>query len=204
MEYSTTKIPQMKKTANNHHTIHELIKSRWSPRMFSDRPISDEDMNSLFEAARWAASSNNLQPWRFMYFRKGTEAYDQVFNCLAEFNQRWVGNAPVLILTAYKEKTPKGQENFHALHDLGLSVGNMSLQAEAMGIALHQMAGIDWRKMQEILKVPEGSHISTAIAAGHYGGDSEELEEDFKEMEYSERKRNPITTFVAEGKWPEE
>ena len=172
--------------------------------MFSDEQITDEDLNSLFEAARWAASSNNLQPWRFMFFRKGTASYEQIIKSFAKFNQRWIGSAPVIILTAYKEKTPDGKDNFHALHDLGLSVGNLSLQAESMGIALHQMAGINWREMQETLNVPNGYHISTAIAVGRYGGDPEELEDEFKEMEYSVRKRNPISTFVAEGKWPDQ
>lgn len=194
----------MNKTANNKYTIHKLIKDRWSPRMFDSAPVSDDDLNSLFEAARWAASSSNLQPWRFMVFRKGTSSYERAFACLADFNQRWVGNAPVLLFTAYKEKTPKGKDNFHALHDLGLSVANLSLQAQAMGIAVHQMAGIDWQEAQKEFNVPDGYHISTAIAVGYYGGDPDQLDDELKEMEFSERKRKPISSFVGVGEWPAE
>ncbi len=192
----------MNKSANTDHVIHELIANRWSPRAFAPEPVRDDDLLSMFEAARWAPSSNNLQPWRFMYFRKGSDAYQQAFECLADFNQRWVGNAPVLIFTAYKEKTPKGKENFHALHDLGLAVANFSLQAQAMGIAVHQMAGINWKQAQEEFDVPDGYHISTAIAVGYYGGDPETLDDELKEMELAGRKRKPITSFVREGEWP--
>lgn len=192
----------MNKSANNDYVIHELIKERWSPRMFASDPVSNEDLQSLFEAARWAPSSNNLQPWRFMYFKKGTEAYDQAFHCLSDFNQRWVKHAPVLIFTAYKENMENGKENFHALHDLGLAMGNLTLQAQAMGIAVHQMAGLNWKKAQEVFEVEEGYHVSTAVAIGFYGGNVDDLDEDLKETENSERKRMPQHIFVAEGKWP--
>lgn len=197
-----TKIPQMNKSANTEYVIHELLRDRWSPRMFSGEEITDDDLNTLFEAARWAPSSNNLQPWRFICLRKGTPEYDKAFDCLAEFNQRWVGNAPVLILTAYKEKTPKGMDNFHAPHDLGLAVANLSIQAQAMGIAIHQMAGLNWKKAQEVFNVPEGFHITTAIAVGFYGGDPDELDDELKKSELKERKRKPVSEFVGNGQWP--
>jgi nitroreductase len=197
-----TNIKQMDKNAKTAYEVHDLIKSRWSPRMFSGDHISDEEIFSLFEAARWAPSSSNIQPWRFMFMRRGTDAYQKAFDCLAEFNQRWVKNAPVLIITAYREKMDNGMENFHALHDLGLAMGNFSLQAQSMGIAVHQMAGINWKKAQEVFEVEEGYHITTAVAIGYYGGDTEQLDDELKEMEKSPRKRKPQSTFVAEGKWP--
>jgi nitroreductase len=195
-------ISQMNKSANNEYVIHELIKERWSPRMFASDPLSDEELKSLFEAARWAPSSSNLQPWRFMYFRKGTESYERAFKCLSDFNQRWVKHAPILIFTAYKEKMKDGKENFHALHDLGLAMGNLTLQAQSMRLAVHQMAGIDWKKAQKDFQIEEGYHVSTAVAVGYYGGNVDTLDEELKEMEKAERKRMPQRKFVAEGKWP--
>ena len=116
----------MNNPANSNYEIIDVIAERWSPRMFSDQFINGDALNSLFEAARWAASSMNYQPWRFMYARKGTAAWDKAFNCLSEFNQSWVSHASVLILTAIKTHFDNGTENFHALHDLGLSVANLS------------------------------------------------------------------------------
>ena len=170
-------------------------------QLLYNRGITKKELNQLFEAARWAASSYNRQPWRFIYAEKDTEAYDRVVSCLSDFNKQWAPTAPILLLTAYKEKTENGDENFHALHDLGLSLGNMSVQAEHMGIAMHHMAGIDWKKAQEVFEVPEGFHITTAIAIGYYGGNPDSLPEDLKQQEMQPRSRNPITDFAFEGTW---
>ena len=124
-----------------------------------------------------------------------------MLECLSEFNQKWAKNAPVLILSAYKEKTKEGDENFHALHDLGLSLGNMTVQAQYMGIALHHMAGVDWKKAQEVFNVPDGYHITTAIAVGYYGGDLDNLNDDLREQEMEERERMPQDEFAFENEW---
>ena len=192
---------QKNKEARTTFEILPLLKSRWSPRIFDEKPIPQNEIAQLFEAASWAASSYNRQPWRFVYAKKGSDAYDKMLDCMVEFNQKWAKNAPLLIFAAYKEKTDEGDENFHALHDLGLSVGNLSLQAESMGIALHQMAGIDWKKSQNELDVPDGYHIATAIALGYYGGDLNDLPQDLKEQETAERTRMPQSEFVFEGSW---
>ncbi|MCA6074866.1 nitroreductase family protein [Fulvivirga sedimenti] len=194
----------MIKEANTTFPIHPLIKSRWSPRVFADTPVSDEAIYTLFEAARWAASSMNEQPWRFIYAKRESDAYKIILKHLAEFNQQWVKNAPVIILTAYKEKFNSGKENFHALHDLGLAMGNLSLQAQSMGLAVHHMAGLDWKKLQEIFNVQEGFHITTAVAVGYYGGDPSVLPEDLEESERAPRKRLPLNTLACEGKWIEQ
>lgn len=189
------------KIAKNDHEIYALIKQRYSPRVFSDKELSEQDMNRLFESVRWSASCYNWQPWRFIYAHKGTETYNKIAECLSEFNQGWATNAPVLMLSAYKENKPDGEQNFHALHDLGLSLGNMSVQAEYMSIGLHHMAGVDWKKAHELFNVPKGYHITTAIAAGYYGGDLESLPEDLKEQETAARKRMPITDFAFKDGW---
>ncbi len=194
----------LEKKAKTDYQIFPLLQMRWSPRTFDDREIQDQELNQLLEAARWAASSYNRQPWRFIYAKKGTEAYDRIVDCLSDFNKRWAATAPLLLLSAYKEKTENGDDNFHALHDLGLSLGNMGIQAQHMGIVMHHMAGIDWKKAQDLFEVPDGFHITTAIAIGYYGGNVENLPENLREQEVQERTRNPITTFAFEGKWKEE
>ena len=140
------------KLADTNYDIHDYLQTRWSPRTFSDKSLNIETIQRLFEAARWAASSYNEQPWRFTYGQKGTDAYDKIFNCLGEFNQGWAKNAPVLVLTAIKEKFGNGKDNYHALHDLGLATGNMTFQAQSEGIALHQMAGVDFERAKEEMK----------------------------------------------------
>jgi len=191
----------MQKKANTDYDIHSLLTERWSPRMFDEKPVEDEKLNQLFEAARWAASSNNGQPWRFMYAHKGSDEYNRIFDHLADFNKQWVKNAPVLMLTAYKKKFDNGKENFHAPHDLGLAIGNFSAQAQSMGIAVHSMAGVDWQKAHKTYNVPDGYHITTAVALGYYGGDISNLPEDLQKAEKGDRKRMAQTEFVAKDKW---
>lgn len=192
------------KIADHDHEIYALLKQRYSPRIFSDTEVPESDMKQLFEAVRWSASSSNLQPWRFIYAHKGTDGYDKILKCLSPFNQEWAVNAPVLILAGYKENKENGDENFHALHDLGLSLGNMSVQAEYMGIGLHHMAGVDWKKAHEVFDVPEGYHVNTAIAVGYYGGNLDNLSDDLQEQETAARERMPMKDFAFKGGWKSE
>ena len=158
-------------------------------------------MNQLFEAARWSASSNNLQPWRFIYAEKGSEAFEKIVDCLSDFNKKWAPEAPLLMLAIYKEKTDDGKENFHALHDLGLCLGNMSVQAQYLDIALHHMAGVDWKKAQKEFNVPDGYHISSAIAVGYYGGELDKLPKKLQESELADRQRVPQEDFAFKEVW---
>ncbi|WP_318309111.1 nitroreductase family protein [Flagellimonas crocea] len=192
---------RLRKIADTEYEIYALLKQRYSPRIFKDEKIKPGQINQLFEAARWAASSYNVQPWRFIYAEKGSEAYDKIVDCLSDFNQQWAVNAPLLMLAVYKEKNEEGKENFHAPHDLGLCLGNMTIQAQYMDIALHHMAGVDWEKAQKVFNVPEGYHVSSAIAVGYYGGDMESLPEDLQENESAERTRMPQKDFVFKGEW---
>jgi len=187
--------------ADTDYEIFALLKQRYSPRTFRDEKIKKGQLNQLFEAARWSASSNNLQPWRFIYAEKGSEAVDKIVNCLSDFNKKWAPEAPLLMLAIYKEKTNDGKENFHALHDLGLCLGNMSVQAQYLDIALHHMAGVDWKKAQKEFNVPDGYHISSAIAVGYYGGELDKLPKKLQESELADRQRVPQEDFAFKEVW---
>ena len=190
------------KLADTDQEINDLLAARWSPRTFSFNELNVQTIMRLFEAARWAPSSNNIQPWRFTYGRKGTDAYDKIFDCLVPFNQGWAINAPLLILTAIKEKMDNGKDNYHALHDLGLAVGNLTVQAQSEGIAVHQMAGVDWDKAKKDFNIPDGYHLVSCIAVGYYGGEVGYLPEDLQGQETAARKRKELSEIVEEGRFP--
>ncbi|MCB9299917.1 MAG: nitroreductase family protein [Lewinellaceae bacterium] len=198
--YNDININQLK-SADTSYPILTLLANRWSPRMFADKAVMRRELMALLEAARWAASSSNEQPWRFVYAFRGSHAYEKIFSCLSKFNQKWVRNAPILMITAIKEQFNSGKANYHALHDLGLAAGNMAVQAQSMGIALHHMAGVDWKKAQELLGVPDGFHVATAIAVGYYGGDPSALPDDLEETELTKRDRKPLEEIAIEGAW---
>ena len=120
------------------------ILHRWSPRSFANRDVSPADLKKLFEAVRWAPSSFNEQPWRFLVGTRGTPAYQKIFSSLIPFNQGWAGSAPVLILGAAKTTfSHNGSANGYGLYDLGAASSYLTLQAAALGLATHQMAGFD-------------------------------------------------------------
>lgn len=192
---------QENKIAKTDHPIYHLLAERWSPRMFANQDISRGELKILLEAARWAPSSNNEQPWRFIYAFRGSRGYEKIFSCLSDFNQKWVRNAPVLLLTAFRKKFGSGKDNFHALHDLGLAAASLTVQAQSMGIGVHQMAGVSWKKAHEVFDVTDEFHVATAIAIGYYGGDPSNLPEDLEKSEVKERKRMPQEDFAWEGRW---
>lgn len=182
--------------------IHELIDKRWSPRAFANKPIEEEKIKRLFEAASYAASCFNEQPWRFIYGTKNyPERYDQLLSCLVEFNQMWVKTAPMIILTLASKKFAKnGNENYHARHDLGLAMGNMSMQAMSMDLYMHQMAGFSQEKAREIFEIPNDIDIVTMAAVG-YVGDPSQLPESMQEMESNVRDRRSLESIIFEGDW---
>lgn len=197
---NTETIAHQTKEADVNYPIQQILRDRWSPRVFTEVEPTEKEIKQLFEAVRWAASSYNQQPWRFIVGRKGNNTYQRIFDLMSEFNQDWV-DSPVLILCAFKKTFDNGKDNYHALHDLGLGIGNMSLQAQSMGIALHQMAGVDREKAQKIFEIPEDYHVATAIAVGFYGGDPTKLGDDLQEQEMKGRTRMPQTDFVFNGEW---
>src|SRR6056297_1732879 len=132
------------KHADTNYPIHNLIQQRWSPRSFSDEPVEGELLNQLFEAARWAPSSYNEQPWRFIVARKeDQEAYKQLASVMNEFNQSWATDAPVLVLALTKTTFDlDGRDNPHAGHDLGQAIAHLTFEATKNDLYVHQMAGI--------------------------------------------------------------
>ncbi len=192
----------MEKPANANHPILDVIKRRWSPRAFSDRPVEDQKLRTILEAFRWSESSYNEQPWALVVAKKVDEkAFGKALGCLAEANQAWAKNAPVLILTAVCEDFSRnGKPNRVAEHDLGLAMSKLALQATAMGLFVHQMAGIDQDKARETYGIPDGWHAMTACAMG-YAGDIGQLPENFRESEQAERTRKALSEFVFDGQW---
>lgn len=182
--------------------IHELIDKRWSPRAFAEKAIEEDKIEKLFLAASYAASCYNEQPWRFVYATKDyTERYDQLFSCLVEFNQLWVKTAPLIILTVVsKNFASNGNLNRHARHDLGLAIGNMSVQAMSMDLYMHQMAGFSTDRAREIFEIPEDFEPVTMIAVG-YKGNPEQLPENIKELESDKRNRKSLEQLLFDGDW---
>lgn len=192
----------MEKPAPTQFPIHDLLARRWSPRAFDDRPIEAEKLKSLFEAARWAPSSNNEQPWRFVVASKEQgPAYERLLACLLEGNRTWAHRAPVLILSVASLNFEHGHTpNRHALHDTGLATENLVLQATALDLVAHQMAGFDVEKARADLKIPSGFEPVAMIAVG-YPGDPGILPERLKQRELAVRERDHAAVFVFSGEW---
>ncbi len=192
----------MKKPAPVDHPVHELIVERWSPRSFADRHIELEILKSLLEAARWAPSSYNEQPWFFIVAtRNQPDEFKQLLNCLTPGNQLWAQHAAALMVTVTKlvfDKTSKS--NRHAYHDIGLAAAQLTIQATALGLAVHQMAGIEVTKIRQTYEIPEEYDPVTGIAIG-YHSDADTLPNDLRERELAPRQRKPLKSFVFTRKW---
>lgn len=182
--------------------IHPLIKKRWSPRAFFNRSVEKEKLLQLFEAARWAPSSYNEQPWRFIVATKeNPAAFGLLFDCLTEKNQRWAVSAPVLMLSIAKTHFERnGKPNRHAYHDVGLAMGNLLTQATSMGLYVHQIAGFSTERARELLQIPEGYEPVAMIAIG-YLGNFRQLPEDLQEREQAPRKRKELNDIVFSEMW---
>jgi nitroreductase len=191
----------MDKPADTQYPIHNLLRHRWSPRAFDDRPIEPEKLRSLFEAARWAPSSNNGQPWRFLVASKDDKAgYDRLFNCLVKANQKSAFRAPVLMLSVAQLQFEDGSPNRHALHDVGMAAENLVLQGTALGLVAHQMAGFRIDQARADCKIPEGYEPVAMIAVG-YPGDPALLSDRLRAREVQPRVRKPLTELVYSATW---
>jgi len=192
----------MKKPAQTNHQIHDLLTHRWSPRAFSDRIVEKEKIASMMEAARWAPSSFNEQPWSFIIASKDNpKEYERLLNCLTEGNIRWARFAPLLIISVAKLIFERdGKTNRHAFHDVGLAVGNLIIQARHLELHVHQMAGILPDKIRETYKIPDSHEPVTGIAIGYYG-ELDQLTDDLRKRELAERTRKPLEKFVFSGYW---
>lgn len=185
----------MNKPANTSQNIHPIIKNRWSPRAFDQRPIKEETLRRIMEAARWAPSSFNEQPWRFVLGIKGDETWNKLHEVMVEFNQKWAGNAPVLLLAIGKTTSAKGGENAVFQYDVGQSMAYITFQASEEGLVVHQMGGFSKEKARALFHIPENHQPIAMMALGHQDA-PESLPEDFQKMEKAARERKPMDQLV--------
>jgi nitroreductase len=180
-----------------------VVLSRWSPRSFSARDVSAADLERVFEAARWAASAYNEQPWRFFVGRRGSLTYEKIFSALQPGNQAWAGSAPVLILGVANTKfTYNGAANGYAVFDLGAASSYLTLQAAALGLAAHQMMGFEQDVARKAFAVPADYAFGSTIALGYQGEPSALKNEQLLAMEVEPRVRKPLKEFVLSA-WDE-
>jgi nitroreductase len=179
------------------------VLSRWSARSFAEREVSAADLKKVFEAARWTASAYNEQPWRFFVGTRNSATYKKIFSTLIGFNQSWAATAPVLILGATSTKfTHNGSENGNALYDLGAAASHLTLQAAALGLTTHQMAGYDHEAARKAFEIPADYALGAVIALGFQGEPAALGNEHMIEMETSPRTRKTMSEFVLSG-WGE-
>jgi nitroreductase len=192
------------KTASTQVDVHDIIAKRWSCRAFdASKPVSREQIVSLLEAARWAPSCFGDEPWRFIVWDKNSDAaaWQKAFGCLGEWNQNWVKNAPVLLLsTANSLFRRDGSPNRWGQYDTGAAAENLCLQAVASGLMAHQMGGFDVEKTRSTFNIPEEFALMAMIAVG-YQGEPEVLNDELKELELAARARTPLGVHFFEGDW---
>jgi nitroreductase len=183
----------MRKPAETDHPVHELVRERWSPRAFADTPLAEGDLQSLLEAARWAPSSRNSQPWRFVVARREDEpAFASILGCLVEWNRGWAAGAAALVVACATTRDDKGRPLTHAWYDTGQAVAWLTVEATARGLAVHQMGGFSAEAARAAFALPEGLEAVTVIALGH-PGDPGSLPEEYRAAESAPRVRRPLT-----------
>ena len=191
----------MQNPTNNNYPVNNLVRQRWSPRAFSSKLVENEKLHSILEAARWAPSAYNEQPWRFIVGQKGNNTYDNILSSLVDWNILWAGKAPVLILNlAKKTFTHNGSQNVTFKYDLGQSVGIMILEAVNQGLYTHQMSDFDTQKAADLFNIPDDFQAVSITAIG-YDGNVNDLPEDMAEMETKPRKRNELKELVFDAKF---
>ena len=191
----------MKKTSDTANPIHALLAERWSPRAFTDQPVDAEQLGALLEAARWAPSCFNEQPWRFLVAtRTDAEGFARLADCLVEGNA-WAKQAPVLMLSVARTTFERNRKpNRHAWHDVGLAVQSLVVQAEALGLSTHQMAGFDAERARTTLGIPDDHEPVAMIAVGHRA-EPDVLPEPLREREQAPRARRALDTLVHGASW---
>ena len=192
----------MKKPAPSDFPVHELIRERWSPRAFADKPVPKDVLRSIFEAARWAPSSFNEQPWAYIVATKDDkENFEKLLSVLVDFNVQWAKSAPVLALAVAKLTFANNNAlNRNAQYDTGAATALLSVEATARGLAVHQMAGFDAERARQAFGIPKGWEPIAALAIG-YPGDPASLPAPLKDREMAPRTRKPIAEFVMAGQW---
>jgi nitroreductase len=193
----------MIKEATTTYPVHELVRKRWSARSFSEKPFTPEVVYTLIEAASWAPSSLNEQPWSYLYAFKGTPGFDAIWSCLLPGNQPWTKEAAVLMVClASKIFTKTGQVNRHYMHDCGMANATMLLQATSMGIYGHVMGGYDRQQTRTLFDLSEYEEDICFIALG-YLDTPEKLAEPFKTRELTPRQRKPLEHMLTDVSFTE-
>lgn len=189
-------------TTDKKYPLHPLLRTRRSSRSFSEQPVEPEKLASLFEAARWAASSYNEQPWRYIFATQNQPAdFDRLLACLNEPNQVWAKQAYVLILSLAKRTLSlNGKPNKFFFHDTGAANAGLTFQAVAAGLHVHQMGGYNAEKARQELGIPDDFEPVSMMAVG-YPGALEDLPEEVRKKEAAPRSRRPLGQLVTEGKW---
>ena len=190
------------KLATTDHPVHELIASRFSPYAFADRVVSREDLRSIFEAARWAASSYNEQPWSYIVATKddATE-YERLLSCLVEANQEWAKAAPVLALGVVRTRfTRNDKPNAAALHDLGAASAQLTFEATARGLSVHQMIGIVPERARELYGIPDHSEALTGLAIG-FASEAGDAPDSYGQRDEAPRARKSLEELVFIGRY---
>lgn len=183
------------------HPIHPQFLERWSPRAFSETGVTEAEVLTVLEAARWAPSASNLQPWRFVYALKGTPEFDAFVATLVPFNQAWARNAGALIIAA-SVKTFDGERPaaWHSF-DTGAATAYLALQAHHLGLAAHGMGGFDADAAAEVLGLPDTLKVEAVIALGR-PGTADSLPEGYREREVPST-RQPLSEMVFKGRYPQ-
>ncbi len=193
----------MHKPAVTRFDIHPLIRDRWSPVCFSPRRIEPEILGSLFEAARWAPSSYNEQPWAFCIATQDQPVeFAALLGCLMDANQAWAKHAYALIITVAKLSLDRNQKpNRHCYDDTGSATQNLMLQAMSHGIFCHPMGGFDGEKARSVLAIPATHEPLTAMAIGYPAEDGSTLDASLRQRDQSARSRKPLSSIVHTGKF---
>lgn len=185
------------------YAVLDLIINRWSPRAMSGESITDDELMSLFEAAHWAPSSYNGQPWRFIYAKRDTPAWDVLYDLMVQYNKDWTKNAAVLMVivsrnTFFYNNKPSRTHSF----DTGAAWENLALQGTSQGLVVHGMEGFDYKKAKEVLRIPDGYTVEAMCAVGRHGPKEDLPPEMQKDEKPSDRK--PISEIAFEGIFKEQ
>lgn len=192
----------MTRTAVTSIPVHPLLAERWSPRSFDPaHEVTDEQLAALLEAARWAASANNIQPWRFIVGRRGDETYKAVYDALIGFNQAWAGNASLLVAAVAAERLEDGSPHKSAAYDTGQAVAQLTVQAHAEGLHAHQMGGFVPERLSDSFGIPDGYRPLAVVAVGALAPAEQLSDATLRARETGIRARRPLGETFFAGAW---